>query len=916
MSEFDTMDDSDDWIPLNEHQDHHQSNAAVIERPQVVKNDSIVVLKPSTSNQGQKKTKSLEEIRGRHERNVILKTHLVDKPLSLMPVAFLRHFVHEIWNTRYSIRLGIFLLVLGSILHCLSLIFCIKGFMTAGFYLVMIGLSSYAFLYGFYGVNTLSKMDADSTISAVLDHLTGRVIRNVVIFVVHVLPFLAQAWSYSYLSQTTVASSTLFACFSLFLFEVAILLHLNVNIVTISSGSHSWFLIKDGACHVGKYILTTKGPTSLFDARLHAWIYLYALATISSCISIRRNGFGDAIFLLAPLLISSGILILATSRYDEYGNDILIPLIRCICRQALADVLKHVGDNVSGNDMFRLTMLRWIVDYWATASPNKTDSASAQDDRIPLHLSTKTKDDAEIKNNTCFETTHTEPSTEGSNNNMNSSNFNGNYDLEWKNLCAMLGMTTSQMFSEVSTDGHHIRHENKSVSNIRFIIDSLNVDDRARPIVESYKHMVNQSRISRELSIILAIVSRCPGLASVLWLLISFSTRVGYCTLLLVPVIALEFTRVVTWLNSCQRAYPNRADSNDDELRSYFQLVPRNMPSMDILLSKDDISAANHGTTLQIWYNIESSVSALESGLVAVKCVQTATVATDLAFNVMSLSKYATELHSVGFTQGLFTVLLDVFLFHMDSTEDTNKRPHLTNRTKISSTAAAIVDNTNMIKKNLSDLLDSDKDGRNILSPVVCQTQKIFSSFRAPIRDANGTNTKEDKNDTGDDIDKFQSPQVNDVQEVVSDDIGPSTSVLPHRETLVTLPNDLELHQDINGSYDNNDDEEDDASWEDLSDHLDSSKANESQTDRNDINETPTSTSVLSEDVRHIEIDSTRNEALKWVGIGSAILGTVMGGIALVNNVQNVKKDQGDSNSRNKRTSTITKIERLDDEDD
>jgi hypothetical protein len=252
----------------------------------------------------------------------------------------------------------------------------------------------------------------------------------------------------------------------------------------------------------------------------------------------------------------------------------------------------------------------------------------------------------------------------------------------------------------------------------------------------------------------------------------------------------------------------------------------------------------------------------------------------------------------------------------MDSTEDTNKRPHLTNRTKISSTAAAIVDNTNMIKKNLSDLLDSDKDGRNILSPVVCQTQKIFSSFRAPIRDANGTNTKEDKNDTGDDIDKFQSLQVNDVQEVVSDDIGPSTSVLPHRETLVTLPNDLELHQDINGSYDNNDDEEDDASWEDLSDHLDSSKANESQTDRNDINETPTSTSVLSEDVRHIEIDSTRNEALKWVGIGSAILGTVMGGIALVNNVQNVKKDQGDSNSRNKRTSTITKIERLDDEDD
>lgn len=900
MSEFDTFDDSDDWIPLNEDQNHNQSNTATIERPKV-QNNSIILLKPSASNQQHQRTSSLDEIRGRHERNVILKTHLVDKPLSLMPIAFFRHAVHEIWNTRYSIRLGIFLLMVGSMLQCLSLIVCVRSFMTVGFYLVMIGISYYVSFYGFDRMKKVS-MDVDLMTSTVLDKLSGSVIRNILILAVHVLPFLAQVWSYSYLSQRTVASSTLFTCFTLFLLQVAILVHLNVNVAALSSGNY-WFQCKNGACHVGKYVLTGKGPSSLFDSRLHAWMYLYVLATISSCISIKRNGFGDAMFLLAPLLISSGILILATSRYDEHGNDILIPLTRRICRHALADVLKQVGDHVSGNDMFRLTMLRWIVDYWATASPNKTDTGP-KDDRISFETLNKTKDDAPIKSNARDETAYVEPSTRESDDNQNNISSN----IEWKNLCTMLGMTTSQMFSEVAEDDHHIQHENKSISNIRSIIDALNADNRARPIVESYKDTVNHCRISRNLSIVLAISSRCPGVASVLCLLISCSSRVGSCAMLLVPVIALECTRVMTWLNSCQKVYRHHLDSDDDDKLQCFQLIPKNMPSMDILLSNDDISFVSRGTALQIWYNVESSITALESGLVAVQCVQTATVATDLAFNVISLSKYATELRNVGLTQGLFTVLVDVFLFHMDMTEDMNKRPRQTNRTKISSTTAAIVENSNVIKKNLSELLDGKEDGHNILSPVISLAHNFFSNIRLPNRNTNEAKIKENSTESV----KSQTQEaidINDREDVTSDDIA-----LPTHDSPVAIPNDLELHADANGGYK---DDDDDASWEDLSNHLDPPQTTESQTNKNERDETPTSKSALPEDVGHVEIDSSANEALKWIGIGSAILGTIMGGIALVNNVQNnVKKDEGGSNARTRRTSTITKIERLDDEDD
>lgn len=352
---------------------------------------------------------------------------------------------------------------------------------------------------------------------------------------------------------------------------------------------------------------------------------------------------------------------------------------------------------------------------------------------------------------------------------------------------------------------------------------------------------------------------------------------------------------------------------------------------MDILLSKDDISIDSRGTALQIWYNVESSISALESGLVAVKCVHTASVATDLAFNVMSLSKYATELHSVGFAQGLFTVLLDIFLFHMDSTDDMNKSSRPNNRTKISSTTAAVVDNTNVLKKNLSELLDGDKVRQNIVSPIISLTHKVSSGIRIPHRNITGTK-KEDQMIAVNKVAESQT-QVNEMnnigkEDAILEDISPLTSDVPAHDNINPLPNDLELQGNVNNTKENItneqmiddeiDDDDDDASWEDLSDHLDLRNTEESHMDTKECDETLTSKSVIAEDVRHVEIDTPgNNEALKWVGLGSAIFGTVMGGIALANNIQNAKrKDQGGPNSCSRRTSTITKIERLDDDED
>ena len=91
------------------------------------------------------------------------------------------------------------------------------------------------------------------------------------------------------------------------------------------------------------------------------------------------------------------------------------------------------------------------------------------------------------------------------------------------------------------------------------------------------------------------------------------------------------------------------------------------MESMEILLSPDNYSPLNCGSYLQIWKNIKTSIIALESGLTAMKCVDTANVATNVVFDVMSLMNIAGDkkyplLISISFISSLLVILIVLLL--------------------------------------------------------------------------------------------------------------------------------------------------------------------------------------------------------------------------------------------------------------
>lgn len=111
-----------------------------------------------------------------------------------------------------------------------------------------------------------------------------------------------------------------------------------------------------------------------------------------------------------------------------------------------------------------------------------------------------------------------------------------------------------------------------------------------------------------------------------------------------------------------------------------------------------------------------------------------------------------------------------------------------------------------------------------------------------------------------------------------------------------SVPEDLEL-------------DENNGSWTEIETHLNRNLS----TDREDIadgNEAKDekNSATQSTDTHHAIIEES-NDHLKWIGAGVALIGTVIGGIALANN----NKDS--SHDKKEKRSTVT-IERLDDEED
>jgi len=513
------------------------------------------------------------------------------------------------------------------------------------------------------------------------------------------------------------------------------------------------------------------------------------------------------------------------------------------------------------------------------------------------------------------------------------------------------------------------KHQNESVYSLQTMLSSLNVDERARPAVNSYKMAIEEIPPSRNIAVFVALAKRCPAFLSVIYVYLFLPSHANQCTVMLSPLLVLEMMRVAEWVAACRRtdvllrlrtdraAAPPDADAKGNW---FSDVLPRSMTPMEILLSEDGYSPFNRGSALQVWHNVKSSVNALEAGLTAMKCVHTAQVATDLAFNVISLAKFALEVGNKGLGNGISLILMDLFHFHLQrssSSAGSNPRggSNYSNRAQYSTAAVSLVENSQALSRNVSELLEDGKDENNFLSPVASFFRGLFGektddsppagdagSTDSPIRsdpasDGVRRDTSEADTPNADDDGKIESLEVK-VEECqaekevasLTDDVEPIVEANQDMNQKVeqvtqspSIPDDLELNDDNEQS--------DDESWTaiDARPSMDTSTVASSATvpasqDRdtstglsreceveNKVSENKATTTTAA---RHEVIESQDNDHLKWFGAGVAIIGTVIGGIALASNKDDTRPGTGQPQGDNARRRATVEIERLDDD--
>ena len=446
---------------------------------------------------------------------------------------------------------------------------------------------------------------------------------------------------------------------------------------------------------------------------------------------------------------------------DEF--DWLSRAVRHALRLTLRDVLADVGQNVGENEMLKIAMLRWAVDYWnrdedgtgsapphtnATGGPAGATNHSTEQQEEPegqevvLATSTPVIDLYTEQNNSGIESSSTtqpqphltdnpEPQPDQTTGNAPAQSPNVDSDIGWDELWTMLSMTTDQMFGEVpawstqSGDGgsgpvHH-DGQNNSVRNLKEMLESLDVDGRAKPAVQSYKATVEEIPPSRKMAIALSIARRCPALLALLSWYCTGSYDSICATLTLLPCIWMEIERLKFWSQSCHRATSAKDGGAPESPEGW---IPQEIEPMTILLSPDSYSPYRPTSSLQVWANVKASVGALETGLTAVRAAHTTAAATELTFDVVNLAQFGAEIYKKGWLAGGAMIVKDVC--HFLATDSGKSQSAATrNISSISHghgrhTASALnaMKNSQVVARNVSALME-EEGGKQVIENVV-----------------------------------------------------------------------------------------------------------------------------------------------------------------------------------------------------
>ena len=379
----------------------------------------------------------------------------------------------------------------------------------------------------------------------------------------------------------------------------------------------------------------------------------------------------------APFILAAGSIILSRRNNGEDEFSWLGRSIRLSLRQTLHDLLLEIGGNVLEDEMLQLAILRWICDYWSTSSSVYANEIRGQKNNnatAPCCDMLVNKTGAQKSySSTVFE--------------LPALHQSKNKPVQWNDMSQMLEMTTNQMHAEAPFSTYPLRQShlpdempkkgyaeskmNSSIQSLRDMLASLDVDDRAKPAVQSYKRVIENIPPSYNVALLVALMRRCPSMLSLLVCILFTSCNFLHAAFTLCPLIILEVIRVREWAVSLKNAsiefdlnaFKTDQKARDDKNRALLPWLPSsNLDSVFIMLSSDQ-HPSKSSSLLRVWYNVLNSVRALESGLLAVRCAHTTIAATELSFNVVSLATLGAEVCNRGWSHVLNLVVRDVFHF-------------------------------------------------------------------------------------------------------------------------------------------------------------------------------------------------------------------------------------------------------------
>lgn len=675
-------DEDDDWIPI-----------VAEDEPLISSNQGFASVPASFSTAGNTRAaitttqrESLASIQQRLESRKRLREGLVEHPLNCFYARFLVYVSRELWNQDSSTRAGLTLAAIGSMLQFLSFLSHFFNlwyffFRPKLFFLLSILLLSYLYL---------ANIDIGKQLQAALSFLTSPSIvfdRSCQIFdrfqvrwaffFLLLVPTLLEAKTLAFLSGTLVQSGWLLNC-------AASLLVL------------SWMLHQSRVAKLVPRDCTMQGMLILYGAAL-----LVAIAVLD----VRRMHV-----LGGPFLMATGSLLV--SRHQDESR--LSRAVRQALRLSLRDVLATLGETVQEDEMLQLAMIRWIVDYWSYAPPSTNSARSASDGQ---------------SNQQRVSVISTSSTVTGSNTQP---------ELEWNELLPMLTMTTDQMTGEIhpgttsgpqQTQSMHSAtslESNDPLENLKVMLASMDVDERAKPAVLSFKQAVEGFPPSRRVAECLSLICRCPAILALV-ILYGLGSPVAFpSTITLLPFIAFEVLRVQEWTKACQRAFAENNETPPSGANASSLLsLPSEMDSMCIVLSDDKYSSFRQSPLLQVWANVCSSVSALEKGLTAARCVRTTAVATEFAGNIMSLAQFGVEVSQKGWLHGVAVMAKELIHMHANSGQSGQVRNgDVVTNTKYTSAAINAVKNGNVVANNVGIILE--ESGANPSVEAVVGVVKVL----------------------------------------------------------------------------------------------------------------------------------------------------------------------------------------------